>query len=833
MQPKLALDLDTICLKCLEKSTARRYATAQHLADDLRRFLAGEPIQARPAGRLERSWKWARRRPALAGLLGVVVLAMMALFALGLYFTIRLGRERNAAQAAQAKAEDERRRADDNAADALRQAAETRRQEAETRLQEQETRKERQRAEEREADAKRELEQARRSLLTAQLWRAAGLLERQPMDALVQLEDRVACPPELRDFAWRYYRSLFNQWKPTLIQAHPGRVALLALHLQSQVVASAGGDGIKLWDLATRKQLGVLPAGPFVLCIAFSPDGTLLATGGSDRIVKLWDVEQKKLIATFTKHTSLVYGITFSPDGQWLVSGSMEEDPDEKDRNKRMKKGEVLVWNVAERKYERVLYANPEIGIQNLSFAPDGKTVAAGTTSGRKSGCGMRLIDFDTGKDVLYGAAWVYRVAFSPDGQTVALSESTELVHLVNPSTNKLRLTLRGHQSSVWALAWSPDGKILASTSSDGVIKIWNALNGQELLSLRGIAGNLAFASEKTIVVGQGDGKIALWNLSVPTPPTFGVGKNSWWAVAASSDSQTVAAAGRCGPFVVRDLATGKDRWLKLDTGRGTSVAFAPGSQLVAVGIQGFTFEFAREKPLPTGECQLWDAATGERRATLKGGGEAILSVTFTADGRTLITGDHNGNLHLWDVAAAKEIGTLAGASPANAGVTVLALAPDGRTLASAGNDFTIKLWDLTERRQRSFPLVRVGKVVGLAFLDDGATLVAVTNFGRVIFWDVAAGKPRNVQLSGYQPQRVLSFAVSKNGQTLALGCGDQTVKLWDVPSRQMRAVLAGHTREVQALAFSGDALLVSASSPTSDTQYIVDGEIKLWDASK
>ena len=99
LQPKVPLDLETICLKCLEKEPARRYPTALALADDLRRFLAGEPILARPAGRVERCWKWALRRPALASLLLVSVLAALTVLIGGLYFTVQLGRERNTAVA--------------------------------------------------------------------------------------------------------------------------------------------------------------------------------------------------------------------------------------------------------------------------------------------------------------------------------------------------------------------------------------------------------------------------------------------------------------------------------------------------------------------------------------------------------------------------------------------------------------------------------------------------------------------------------------------------------------------------------------------------------------
>jgi eukaryotic-like serine/threonine-protein kinase len=810
--PGLPRDLDLICRKALEKDPARRYGSAGELAADLRAYLAGRPVAARPVGPAGRAWRWRKRNPALAAALAAAVFALVAGSAVSAGFGVWALASARAARDEAARADGEAVRANEEAARATT-AANLAGDEAD-------------RATREKARADEKTEEVRGAAYAARQQVAMNAWRQNRLDVLAEVIARQAPAPGERD------RRGFEAAYLERLALSPGRrwqtagqmVNGVAIAPDSKTVFTVGFDGRgtawdpqtgrKKWDTADRVRWSVNAA-------AVSPDGKTVAFAGHLGQLQLWNTDGT-FRAKLEGHKAQVFGALFSPDGRFLASASADQS--------------VRVWNAADGTPVGVLgedigapgpgpkaipQTNPteSVGHTNMvwqaAWSPDSTRVATCSTDGSIKVWAMperRLLRTMVGHEGI-----VVAVAWSPDGKSVA-SVSRPLagtgggeVKLWNPDTGRVETTFRPPTGGLHAVTFTPDGLFVVTAGADRTVRVWRK-DGREVAEHRGfrteVIGVAVGGDGRWAVAGTRGGEIVAFDLDV-TPGRRAVSLAFGAHRLATVGGRLADARGGAvhwrDPDTLAEAATWPAPKLP-DEKRGT-IDVEGGA--LAVRADGQAAHNAREYRV-AGKV-VWRDADGGVRHLLSGHTSTITALAFLPGDR-LASADADGTLRVWN-GSGVEVTNL---SMWDGPVRFLVATADGGLWAGGA------LWapgskpgDYDRKTASAGRLVRVadGRAAqeiplpappGAAALSpDGRTLVVGRDEGALQWLDADTGRGLRGTTSAAGATRSIAFSPTE--RRIAVGRADGVVRLLDADSGEELLALDGLPGSAAGLAFSAD----------------------------
>ena len=781
-------DLETICQKCLQKESGKRYQTAEDLADDLRRYLRGEPIQARPISRPARAWRWCKRNPVVAALTTLIALSMMIGIVVSLSFATEANRQAVAAKLSADAAEL-------NAKSATR---------------------EKERANEQAHAAQDAKEKESAALLRAEerlaenyFQRGSSLCELGEVarGMLWQARSLDALPADKRDLE-RLIRLNMAAWQThlpsyKLVGSHQVglEVRAVAFSTDGKTILSGGDDRTaRLWNATTEKPIGqpMVHEG-IVNSAVISPDGKTILTSSGDTTVRLWDALTRKQIRPPMQSDGSNRSV-FSPDGKLfaVVSFQMIQIFDT-DNGKSV--GQIQKTGAG----------------SALAFSPDGKTILVGDFVHRIA----QLWDVATRTKIgepMPHQNMISSVAFSPDGKTVLTGSKDRTARQWDASTGEPIGPPLEHTRQVSEVAFSPDGDNFLTACFDGTVRLWNAATSKPVAApmvFHKPVSSAAFSNDgKSVVVGLKDGAILHADVAGSGAAAGPILQHKGYvvAVAISPDGKTVATASHDFSARLWDTVTGKPIGVPMKHQEYVRcVAFSPDGKRVLTGSRD-------------NSAQMWNAATGEPIGPQMRHEQEVFCVAFRGDGKVFVTASRDRTIRLWDTSTGQLLGT---PMTHPAGITTFAFSPDdmkmltmadtknesrarlwnaatgeevewsiqnqnrrivhfsrnGTTIFTKESDGTLQPWDFSSRQRIGAPFPDPGGADSGAMTITDDRRMGVSVWGDRLntrFFDVTTGQPVGPRLP--HSDTVLAVVFSPDGKTCVTGSKDHTARIWKAP---------------------------------------------------
>ncbi len=742
-------DLETICLKCLEKDPRRRYGSAEALAEELERWRRREPIVARPVSTNERVWRWCRRKPVLAALSALVGFLLLVVGLGAPLAAWRINQERQ-------KAEAEAYAADMH--------------------------------------------------YVQQVWGEGNLRRAQ---ALLQAHVPKKGDPDLRGFEWRY---LWNQCQDesefTFTNFPSGVRALLSP--DGGFVAAISGPTLKLLDYTNRREIKALalpiPNQNFTAA-QFAPNDTNTLAAIAGRHLLLWNLSQGEVVQSFTL-SAAGNALAFSPDGS-LVAVAFQGVRGLEVWDLKAKK---LLWTQNQGPTDEAglvaftpngrsifstggVYGNPLLwdkgGGAPVALEPSHTTYFGAldlTSDGRNfitGGIDSRIVawDLESRKGrarMAHPGGAINALRLAPGGEFLATGADDATVRLWNMASGEQIRVYRGHRSAVTGVIFSPDGRLISS-SLDGTVKIWPhdpAPANQVLQTNRSWTGAVSFSADgrKLATVDLWAGVLSILDVETGSRIT----NLTEVAQGPTSGNAKFSPDGRWLVLTERD---GRIRWWNAETFEplGTvtndfaanSVSISADSTILA--LSGVNNARVLEN---SQRLALWDVAAKARLDILKMAAPDAACVAFAQTHPWIAIGSMHGHVSIWNYRTQR---LLADFQEQHGRIWNLAFSPDDELLAAGDGDGAVVFYETTRARFFRSAAETSWWVLGLAFSPDGRTLASAESDGAVRLWNVFSHRSA-LELKGHAGI-VSKVAFSPNGNILASCGADGTVRLWRAPS--------------------------------------------------
>ncbi|MHC4472392.1 MAG: WD40 domain-containing protein [Planctomycetota bacterium] len=753
-------DVDAIMAKALEKDRESRYASAASLANDLRRHLTHEPVEAHPGGLLYQTAKFARRRRAAFLAITAVLLVSIAAAVVSGILAIEKEHERRAAEF-QAYV------ANIAAAGAALQGSEV-------------------------AEARQCLERAPEHLRG---WEWRYLLARTdtsartipwphhqtctggigPNGGIVVASGKFQFSRPYEILAWDVASGEVLYSIPTETTAADA----FAFNPDGKRLAVGYRDGsLELRHAATGELERELEGHEeFVIAVAFHPSGETLASGARDRTVKIWSASSGELVQTLEGHTDRVIDVAFDPSGERLASGGRE--------------GEIRIWSLATGETIRVLRGHGG-SVESVAWGPEGRRLASASRDRT-----VRVWDVETGEPIATGrghTANVRDVAFGPDGRTVATASYDTTVRLWDAEDGSPLATFLGHTGQAKIVDYLPDGSRVVSFGSEGDVKFWDAARRGGVPALRGhVDCILAVAwsrDGKLLASGAGDATGRLWD-----PDTcrelacFEGGRKLVTHVGFDPGGSRVLVATQCERARLWSLPEGKLERI-LTSSWGTCFAIGPEWRTLYLGHT-------------SGDVYATDIGTGQSIGHWPAHADRVTALDVSDE--IVASGSKDGSIRISTLPGMR---LLAERVVTNGEVYGLSLSPDGQLLAAALRDGTLHLLDVPELRTVAVLRGHLDRVMAVAFSPDGERIASGSDDGTVRLWDADVGRQVAV-LKGQGTVRCVAWSPARRGWRSPGGPVQRDPDLGGLPPRvdrplvPERLLLSGHPDPDAALLVS------------------------------